>query len=73
MPRFFFHFSGTDAPDTEGVELQDVHEARYQGVVTAGAVLRDDGESLADGGALTLTITDEAGAQVCEINLSVGN
>ncbi len=71
MPRYFFHVNdGEASPDTEGTVLADAAAAHAQAVTTAGAMLKDEGERLWDGGEWRMTVIDEAGQTVCDLHFS---
>jgi len=71
MPRYFFHINdGADSPDTEGTVLPDTVAAHAQAVATAGAVLKEKGERLWDGPEWRMTVIDEAGQTICDLQFS---
>lgn len=60
MPRYFFHISDTVvAPDDEGVELPDLHAARVEAVIVAGAMLRDHAPEFWNSGEWKVIVTGE--------------
>ena len=50
MPRYFFHVhDGKQIPDTQGVDLPGVAEARDQAIAAAGEMIRSDGHTVWNG------------------------
>jgi len=74
MPRYLFHIHDDedfeDFPDNEGNVLPDAAAARAQAVVTAGAMLREKGETFWGGTEWRMNVVDEAGQTVCELRFS---
>jgi hypothetical protein len=71
MPRYFFHIhDDQDFPDDEGTVLPEAAAARAQAVATAGAMLRDKGETFWDGAEWHMIVIDETGQVVCELRFS---
>jgi hypothetical protein len=65
MPRYFFHINdGKDIPDTEGVELPGLAEAREQAITSAGEMIRHTGSVVWSGAEWSMHVTDEAGRSV---------
>jgi hypothetical protein len=60
VPRFFFDLDDHEkSPDQEGTELASADAARVQGVVFAGAYLRDHPEIIWDGQEIRVIVRDE--------------
>ena len=71
MPRYFFHIhDGRDLPDDTGTELASPEEARIQGVIACGEMLKDLGSEFWDSGEWTMTVKDWQGNVVCELKVS---
>lgn len=74
MPRYLFHIHDDedfeDFPDDEGTVLADTAAARAQAVATAGAMLRETGETFWGGTEWRMSVVDEAGQTVCELHFS---
>ena len=62
MPRYFFHVDdGVHVPDLDGTECWDLDDARAQGLVAAGEMLKDvDGNFWKDLSPWTMHVTDDA-------------
>lgn len=71
MPRYFFHIhDDKDYPDNDGTVLPDATAARAQAVATAGAMLREKGETFWGGTEWRMNVVDDAGRIVCELRFS---
>ncbi len=71
VARYYFHLhDGRERLDEEGVELADAEQARAAAITAAGENLRDIGRSFA-GSRWRMWVTDEGGATVCEVRVSV--
>lgn len=72
MPRFFFHVTNSViASDREGTECADLQSAQTQAVETAGAMLRDQPNSLQAGLPWCLRVTDENGTLLFSLNVAL--
>ncbi len=71
MPRYFFNtHNGEFTPDTEGVVLPDLAEARTQAQILAGGMLQDGSARLWETGEWRLDVKDEAGGSVCMLTVT---
>lgn len=71
MPRYFFHVhDGRVTIDHVGTELAGPKEARQQAIVSAGEMLRDEGEKFWDSEDWTMHVKDEVGRTVCRLILA---
>lgn len=71
MPRHFFNVKdGKDIPDTEGTELSSVAKAQNQAIVSAGEMIRSDGDTDWNGSDWRMDVTDEAGDRLFTLRLS---
>jgi hypothetical protein len=71
MPRYFFHIhDAQDFHDNDGTVLDDDTAARAQAITTAGAMLRDKGETFWSGAEWHMIVADESGRVVCELRFS---
>ena len=62
MPRYFFHIhDSASLIDQEGTELPDLRSARDQAIETAGAILRENPDSLWAGTPWCMEVEDEEG------------
>ena len=70
MPRYFFHIhDGQDLPDEDGTELASPEEARNQGVIACGEMLKDLKGAFWDSAEWTMTVKDWQGNVVCELKV----
>ena len=71
VPRYFFHVhDSVDIIDHEGTDLPGPDEARAEGIVAAGEMLRDlDGRFWNDP-EWRMWVTDEAGQMVCALKFT---
>ena len=71
MTRYFFHVQdGTDRPDHDGTEYDDLDAARAEAVSLLGEMVKDlDGRFWAHP-EWRLTVVDESGATVCQLQVS---
>lgn len=62
MPRYFFHIRDSAVvQDREGTELPDLRTARAEAIHTAGAILRENPDSLWAGQPWHMDVTDGSG------------
>ena len=71
MPRYFFHVrNGTDRPDHDGTEYADLNAARTEAVALLGEMVKELGGRFWRHPEWWLTVVDESGATVCELQVS---
>jgi hypothetical protein len=71
MPRYFFHVeNGASPPDTDGVELPGLIEAREQAASLAGAVLHECAGQFWDGQPWSVRVTDDKNLTLFTLDLS---
>ena len=62
MPRYHFNiYDGVRSPDLDGTELPDIHAARREGVMRAGAMIEDVGKRNQSGDDWRMEVTDDTG------------
>ena len=61
MPKYFFHVEGDPWPDTDGVEIATLAEAKCQAVQFAGNLICDRASDFWDRGDWKLTVSDGKG------------
>lgn len=72
MPRFFFHVrDGETFPDEEGTELADLATVRLSAVQSFAQTMIDNVDELWSSGALSMRVTDGAGATLATLELIV--
>ncbi|MFB0491918.1 hypothetical protein ABIE45_004504 [Methylobacterium sp. OAE515] len=72
MPRYFFNVhDGRSELDTEGTELTSDDAAQFTATQLAGELLRDEAHRRKLGGAWHLEVLNEAGANVCSVDVRV--
>jgi hypothetical protein len=72
MPRYFFHtFNGSAHPDTEGVELAGLEEARREAIQAAGEIIQGNGVDSGTGSDWNMEVTDAAGQALFRLRFSV--
>lgn len=70
MPKYYFHTHGAEPMiDCDGVELADITAARYMAIRTAGEMMRDGEDVFWDTKPWLVTVTDEAGSMLIEIEM----
>lgn len=68
MPHYFFHrIDGGFHPDTEGSELKDAREARFEAIQYASGTVKDHPEMVWDGGEMRIEVTDDEGRVVTTV------
>jgi hypothetical protein len=71
MPRYFFHTDGGAAhTDREGLELPGIRQARIEAARAFGQMVELAPEALWKAGALSMTVTDDAGLVLFILDLS---
>ena len=74
MPRYFFHYrDGIEHLDHEGVELAGIPEARDMALSSTAEAIRDLGAQFWEDPAWIAWVTDENGATVCSLRVSIGD
>jgi hypothetical protein len=74
VPRYFFDVKdGKDIPDTQGIELAGVAEARNQAIASAGEMIRSDGNTVWNGSDWRMDVTDEAGDRLFTLRFSAND
>ncbi|ANY77441.1 hypothetical protein BB934_03730 [Microvirga ossetica] len=69
---YFFHaFNGHAHPDTEGIELSGLEEARQEAVQTAGEIIRGNGIKSRTGSDWRMEVTDAAGQGLLRLRFSL--
>ena len=72
MPRYFFHvFNGSAHPDTEGIELQGLEEARQEAIQTTGEIIQEDGIKSWKNSDWHMDVTDAAGQVLFRLRVSL--
>ncbi|MBM6583801.1 hypothetical protein ILT44_26725 [Microvirga sp. BT689] len=72
MPQYFFHiFNGSAHPDTEGIDLPGLEEARREAIQTAGEILRETGIKSWKNSDWHMEVVDAAGQDVPWLRFSV--
>jgi hypothetical protein len=72
MPRYFFNtIDGRRIPDDEGTDLPDLSAVRAEATRVMGELLKEQPEDLWAHGRLTLEVTDEGGAGVLVLAVSL--
>jgi hypothetical protein len=70
MPIYHFNVGGDISdPDAEGVELEDLTEAKCEAVKLAGRIICDEAAKFWDYAEWSLTVTDAAGLSLCTIQI----
>lgn len=71
MAQFFFHTEdGRSISDEEGIELENLADARVEAVRVLGDILRESPDEVLSTGQLRLTVTDAAGLIYFALDLS---
>ena len=71
MPRFHFNFhDGSLIPDVRGTELASLESARREAMRRASEILAKQEEAFWNGTLWTVSVTDEAGIVLFELNFS---
>ena len=69
MPMHFFHVEdGTSTPDSDGVELKDVAEAKCAAVKMAGRIICDAASDFWNRAEWKMTVADHTGLTLCTLN-----
>ena len=62
MSRFYFHTEdGRIQRDREGVELADLHAARFEAIRALGEILKERADEFWADGVLRMTVADDDG------------
>ena len=71
MARYYFNLhDGTDRPDTEGTDFADLDGARAEAVSLLGEMVADIDGKFWQHPEWRLTVVDESGATVCQLEVS---
>ena len=71
MQRYFFHRAdGPASKDTEGTELSDLAEAQREAVIYAAETLKDQPETVLDGGEFQVEVADDRGTVLFVVKVS---
>ncbi len=72
MPRFHFNvFDGITSIDQDGTELPDIHSARQEALILAGAIIEDSAKRSALGEEWRLEVTDDAGLMLLRLDFTI--
>ena len=72
MPEFHFNvFDGITSIDQDGTELPDLHTARHEALILAGAMIEDSAKRLALGEEWRLEVTDDAGLMLFRLDFTI--
>ena len=72
MARYFFNtVNGRRYPDEDGADLPDLEAVRRRATVALAELLKERPSTLWDTGCLRLEVTDQAGAPVLALQVSL--
>ena len=72
LPRFHFNvFDGITSIDQDGTELPDIHSARQEALILAGAMIEDSAKRNELGEDWRLEVTDDAGLLLFRLDFTM--